>query len=291
MRTLPSFGKISGLFLFFAPALLLSGCGSERATAPDRTWEEVRFHWSQSAGEEAFGDLVVDPSGTMEWWLQGERVSSRGLLAGENLETLTRLIDALPPAGYQGFSSCDRRFFVSVRVDGKVLDYSTGTCDSGAPEALRELSSRFGIWADGGEGHRRDPILHRLLAQGQHSDVASAGMMVATDRDELLRMLDQLGNDKPVLVPAIDFRREVAVGLFLGDCATSGYETEVTGVYRTDGPLLIEQRILVPGERCAVGTARTRPFVIVVIEGGAADDLLVDAQTESRSCGTEDPAK
>jgi hypothetical protein len=267
------------------------GCGSDRSLAPERTWEEVRFHWSQTEGEEAFGDLIVDPSGTMEWWLQGERVSSRGLLASENLETLARLIDALPPAGYHSPVSCDRRLFVAVQVDGNVLDYSTGTCDDGAPEALRELSDRFGIWADGGEGHRRDPILHRLLAQGQQSEVAEPQMVIASDRDQLLRMLDLLGADRPVFVPAIDFRREIAVGLFLGDCATTGYETEVTGVYRTEGPLLMEQRIVVPGERCGVGMARTRPFVIVVIEGAADDDLLVDVQTESRICGSEDPTR
>jgi len=121
----------------------LAGCSGNGPSAPDRTWEEVRYHWNEGQSGEGFGDLIVRSSGEMVWNLQGERAPSRGLLAGGNLETLTCLIDALPPAGYRGPEDCERDFFVTVTLDGTQVSYSAGACDGAASASLVELAANF----------------------------------------------------------------------------------------------------------------------------------------------------
>ncbi len=288
-RATPVASVLLGIVLVAGPSLL-GGCAGERPLAPERTWEEVRYHASQNAGGSEYHDVVVRASGEMEWKLQGQGASTRGLLAGGNLETLTRLIGALPSAGFQGIGQCDQSFFVTVTMGGESRSYSAGSCDSGMPPALRDLTGQFERWIEQSREHRRDPVAFRILAQGEQSGVRQESYRIAGDRDDLVSLIAEIAADRPLVVPSVDFRRERVVGLFLGSKPTAGYAVTVSATYRSEGgQLVIKETRLEPGVGCAPATIESSPFVLAAVERSvapAAEDILIEPETRLADCGS-----
>jgi hypothetical protein len=280
--------------LSYALALLVglvlmasAGCSSDSALAPERTWEEVRYHWTES-GDSYYGDAVVHATGEVQWDLQGTRVPARGLLAGENLETLTRLIGALPPAGYRSLAEpeAEERSFLTVRVGEETRMYSMTARDTGAPSALREIGGRFETWAETARVGRRDPIAHRILASGERSDVRKEAREIIQNRDEMLSVLTRLGPGQPGILPAVDFRREFVVAIFVGERPTGGFAVTVDRASRTEGgQIVIEEMRGEPDPACAWTTQLTAPFVLVAIEGPRSGDILFETDTAILGCG------
>lgn len=290
MRTLRFISMVDAatlLALGFGLSLsYLGGCSADRAIAPERAWEEVRYHWSEGQGDEAYGDLTIRSSGDMVWDLQGQRASIRGLLAGENLETLTRLIDALPSADYEGAESCDRRYFVSVSYPGGRRSYATGSCDVATPEPLRALALHLDEWVADASEHRLEPVNFRVLARGPDGRLQNETRRVASNRDELLSLIDMAGSAGIGVIPAVDFHREIVVGIFLGSKPTEGYEVDVASVSRTEQRQIVIQEIRTEPDPSCVGRATaTSPFVLVSIETSENEDILSEIDTIVRPCG------
>ena len=79
IHSIPAAAKASAILGLGLLALgFLAGCSGDGPTAPERTWEEVRYHWSAGQSGESYGDLVVRSSGEMVWNLQGERAPESG---------------------------------------------------------------------------------------------------------------------------------------------------------------------------------------------------------------------
>jgi hypothetical protein len=291
IQPIPAAARASALLGLAIGSLgLFIGCSGDGPAAPERTWEEVRYHWSAVPDGESFGDLIVRSSGEMVWDLQGERAPSRGLLAGGNLETLTRLIDALPPAGYQGQQDCNRVFFVTVASGGTQVSYSAGGCDASAPAALRELASGFDSLVDEATSHRTTVVPVRVLARGTQSRVVFESRRVAANRDQLLSMLDLLGAGRPPLISGVDFRREIVVGVFLGDRSSAGFEVDVTGAYRTEGgKLVLVENWSEPGPDCVSATLLTRPYALVAVEAQPGEDFVSEVGHTRVDCGAGAP--
>jgi hypothetical protein len=226
----------------------------------------------------------------MVWDLQGERAPSRGLLAGGNLETLTRLIDALPPAGYQGLHDCDRAFFVTVTIDGTQRSYSAGSCDGTAPAPLNTLVSNLDALVIEATSHRTTIVPFRVLASGTNSRVGIEGRRIASDRDQLLSMIDLLGADRPAVMGAVDFRREIVIGVFLGERATAGYAVDVAAAYRTEtGKLVLVENWIEPGANCLLAQQSTRPFALVAVAASPGEGFVSEVGHTLRDCGVEAP--
>lgn len=264
----------------------MTGCSGDGPSAPNRTWEEVRYHWSEGQSGEGFGDLVVRSSGEMVWNLQGERAPSRGLLAGGNLETLTRLIDALPPAGYHGPQNCERDFFVTVTLDGMQVSYSAGICDGAAPASLVDLAASFDSLVHEATSSRTTIVPCRVLATGSLSRVDFEERRIAANRDQFLSMLDLLGSDRPVVMGGVDFRNEIVIGVFLGERASAGYSVDVTGAYRTEnGKLVLVENWTEPGTSCATTVQATRPYALVAVTARPGEDFVSEVVHSIRDCG------
>ena len=67
----------------------------------------------------------------------------------------------------------------------------------------------------------------------------------------------------PPPAPAIDFNKEIAVGVFLGEKPTGGYDVEIVRAERVDGTLLISFVENTPRPGAMVTQAITQPFHIV----------------------------
>jgi hypothetical protein len=291
VHPIPAAARASALLgLAICSLGLFAGCSGDGPAAPERTWEEVRYHWSADQGGESYGDLIVRSSGEMVWDLQGERAPSRGLLAGGNLETLTCLIDALPPAGFQGAENCDRAFFVTVATGGTQVSYSAGACDDSAPASLRTLASRFDSLVQEATSHRTTIVPVRLLARGSQSRVSVETRRVAANKDQLLAMLGELGASRPSVIGSVDFRHEVVVGVFLGDRPSAGFEVDVTGAYRTEGgKLVLVENWTEPGPDCGSAAVVTRPFALVAVAAQSGEDFVTEVGHTLADCGAGAP--
>jgi hypothetical protein len=281
-RAISICAQVGLLLVVFA---LLGGCVGDRPPlAPERTWEEVRYHRSESLSGEGFRDMTVDASGEMILNLQGQRAPTRGLLAGENLETLARLIDALPSAGYQA-SNGAAVFFVSLRIGGEVRDYAVGADDSEAPAALAAIASQFDRWVEETRESRRVVIPFRVLAEGTYSSIQTESCEPIHGRDELLALWSRIGPNGPAVLPAVDFARETVVGIFLGARATGGYGISVDVTYRTQtGQIVIKESRTEPGAGCGVTMARSAPYILIAIGTPKTGDFLIESTTTVTIC-------
>jgi hypothetical protein len=266
---------------------LAAGCAWDNSTAPqaqEPTWNLVRFH-ETAAADDSFRDLSVRTDGELTLIDgRGDGMSERGLLAGEKLETLARLIDALPPQSYAASSPCNSDgFFVSITRGGEVLTYASGSCDAGAPAALTELHQMFDRLALEVLDHKVVTVEFRTLQAGAQSHIRTARRMVIRDRDALVQLLREHQPDQPVAIPRVDFSRQMVVAEFSGDRPTGGYEVGVAGIERTDsGWLRVRLDEVEPGSRCAVSPAVTQPFTIVVVDGHDPDVLFESDVTTTR---------
>ncbi|MBD3161991.1 MAG: hypothetical protein GF346_06840 [Candidatus Eisenbacteria bacterium] len=266
-------------------ALVTGGCSQDDPLAPERTWEELRYHWTGTGEDAVSGDIVVRADGAIDLVLRGERASTRGLLAGENLETLARLIDALPPAGYSGTADCEESFFLSVDTADERRAYSGGPCDPSLPDPVRALSGEMQRWVEEDWARRPETVAFRILTEGSSSRVARAGVRIVDDRDGLVRLIDAIGSDDPVLVPSVDFDREIVVTLFLGEQRAASASVTVDGAHRTEGgQVVLTERRVVPGEGCAASPRPTRPYTVVAVEASRGDDLLIETETVVAPC-------
>lgn len=265
---------------------ILFGCGTDKVLEPERTWEEIRYHWNQRLGGESYGDLIVRDTGEIECVLQGQKASSRGLLAGENLETLARLIGALPPASYTGSRRCRDSFFITVCEDGGRRNYSTGSCDTDLPQSVRDLVEYLEVWVEDLTVGKPDVIAYRVLAEGETSGVSRETYRIAEDRDELRGLLNMLGANRPSFMPSVNFESETVVAIFLGDRASSGHAVTVSSVQRTErGQIVLSETRLEPGPQCRVETAATTPYSIVALATKIDEDLLIETEVQTQQCG------
>jgi hypothetical protein len=148
--------------------------------------------------------MTVDASGAMILDLQGQRAPTRGLLAGENLETITRLIDALPPANYNGIGG-DGGFFLSLRIGNEIRNYATGPDDPNAPAELMAIARQFDLWVEETRENRRVVIPFRILTEGIASSMSDESCQIVHGRDELLALLSRIGPNAPSVL-AIPWR-------------------------------------------------------------------------------------
>jgi hypothetical protein len=276
-----------GLGLVFTCLGVFNGCAVDRVAAPERIWEEVRYHWSGTEADGEAGDLTIRSSGEMVWDLRGQRASTRGLLAGENLETLARLIDALPPAGYQDAGSCGRVVFVSVTTPEGRVNYATGDCDTAIPAELLALITHFDQWVADLRNPRPEPVAFRTIAQGSRCRLVNPTRRIATNRDELISLIDAVGEGLGV-IPVVDFRREVVVGIFMGTCPSEGYGVEVTSAHRSGmNQVVLHESRVVPGAECRFDGTGTSPFAVVAVAAGKGEDVLNEVETVVQACGGE----
>src|SRR5690606_25260131 len=266
--------------------VLTAGCGSDRTTGPGAAqdeWSQVRFHQASGNG---YRDLTLQPDGVL--WLEdgrtGDASSARGLLAGERLETLARLIDDLPRRSYAPQSSCgEDGYFVSLTLDEEVLTFASNPCDLDAPESLVALRDLLSMVVAEVREPRLQTVSFEVLARGRHSGIRSPRQEVIDNLRDLIKLLQQHDPDNPVAVPRIDFRTQIVIANFLGEKPSGGHDVDLDYVERTDAGWLSLHYVQETPGQCAVSTLLTQPYVIVAVErpeGG----FIFESRTVEAGC-------
>ncbi|MFN8549081.1 MAG: hypothetical protein U0527_14215 [Candidatus Eisenbacteria bacterium] len=257
-------------------ALLLSACGSDRGVAPESdAFSELRFHEVEGAAGGDFQDLSIDAAGQMVLTVgRGDGQSVRGLLAGEKLETLARLINALPPDSYAPAAGCTASFFLSVRTADGERNFASGACDAAAPEALTLLRAHLTSVVTEVREPRVQPVAYRVILSGKQSSIRGAERDVIRSQDQLIALLGRHSSRGNVAVPRVDFGREMVIAEFLGDRTGQDASLSVLGIEQTeDGWLRVRWNESSKGAECG-DPVTVQPFVLVAIPRQAGDLLF-----------------
>ncbi len=276
------------LILALALGGLTAGCGPDQVTgsgSKSPTWDMVQFHNVAAGDQDLTKDLTVRSDGDLNLSEgRGNAVSTRGLLAGEKLETLARYVAALPPHSYASSTPCPSdSFVVSVARGSEVLTYVTGSCDPAPPAALTGMRSEFDqLVGELGEARLR-VVSYTVLAQGVHSAIHDQRELIVRDRDALLRLLAEHSPGAPVAIPRIDFASQMVIAAFLGDQPSNGYAVSVDGVEQTDSNWLrLDFRQVDPGPSCVISASVTQPFVLVAVPAESGSVLYATTTVETQ---------
>ena len=113
------------------------------------------------------------------------------------------------------------------------------------------------------------PAAMRTVARGDQSFIESERQVVARSSAEWNTIWRQHDPDRPV--PAVDFSKEMVVGVFLGSRNTGGYSVEVLSAAVEQDALIVRYRQRTPPPGAITAQVITMPFHIVAIPQSTAD--------------------
>jgi hypothetical protein len=106
----------------------------------------------------------------------------------------------------------------------------------------------------------------RSLDKGLQAGIDSPRQVTVRSRDELTKLWKE--NGQPTKMPAVDFAKEMVVGVFMGSRSTAGFATEVVGyrlATRGGNDVVIEYRETIPGPGTIAAQVIVAPFHLVAI--------------------------
>jgi hypothetical protein len=103
----------------------------------------------------------------------------------------------------------------------------------------------------------------KTIDKGEHSNLDDAAQVVAKSPQEWQELWQKHTPDRPR--PAVDFSKEMVVGLFLGSRPTSGYMLEIVSATQSDGTLVVRYRESVPSRGTMTAQVLTSPYHIVAV--------------------------
>jgi hypothetical protein len=109
----------------------------------------------------------------------------------------------------------------------------------------------------------------RTLARGDQSFIESERQVVARSAAEWIALWRQHDPDRPV--PAVDFAKEMAVGVFLGSRNTAGFSVEIVSATVEQGTLVVRYRQQAPSPDAITAQVITMPFHLVAMPKASGD--------------------
>jgi hypothetical protein len=108
----------------------------------------------------------------------------------------------------------------------------------------------------------------QTVAKGARSGVVEAAQMVVRTQAEWSALWQKHSSFEmnPTQAPAIDFNKELVIGIFLGQKPTGGYDVEIAGAEQSDGMLTVSFREKSPRPGAILTQAFTQAFHIVRID-------------------------
>ncbi len=290
--------------------LLLSSCGSnESATVPESTgWTSLRFHQFESPTSASGIDLWVDSDGAVTLRSADSRSAdsrsagrrstdvatpsgperedaafTRGLLAGERLETIARLVAHLPARPHRaGEPNSAGTYFISIVDASGERTHLSFSGDTTSPVELTELRASLVSLLDQLREPRVQDLAVRIALHGEQSRVSEPRRVILQNRDALLAEARRSLDLESATLPRVDFSREMIVACYLGS-APSGSRIEIAAIERTtEGWLRLTVRETRPSVACS--PAVVTPFVWVVLPRQDGDLLFADRLDSSGAC-------
>jgi hypothetical protein len=106
-----------------------------------------------------------------------------------------------------------------------------------------------------------------ILIEGPISNVSEPQIQVIKEKEGLSKIVNQLNKSRSpkIPVPAVDFKKETIIGLFMGEKTTGGYGISVASIQETKNELIVQVAESGPKGKF-VSMVITQPFSIFKIK-------------------------
>ena len=126
--------------------------------------------------------------------------------------------------------------------------------------------------------HRRPPDLMmleaptvRTIEKGDQSNIDDAKQVLVRTEAEWAKLWQQHNADRPR--PAVDFSKEMVVGVFMGSRPNAGFSTAVTSATAGNGALIVRYKETKPGPSSVSAQILTFPYHLVAIPKADVKDV------------------
>ena len=108
---------------------------------------------------------------------------------------------------------------------------------------------------------------HRVLVKAAQTNQAKAARKIIRNQKDLDALWKQLGKTRQPQpkTPAVDFKKEVVIALFMGLQRTGGFSVEIVKVEQTKKAVLVHVKTKRPGPGDIVTQALTTPGYVAAI--------------------------
>jgi len=103
----------------------------------------------------------------------------------------------------------------------------------------------------------------KTIEKGDHSNMDDAKQVAVKTAAAFRQLWQQHSPDRPL--PAVDFSKEMVVGVFLGSRPTAGYTLEIVSAIQANGTLVVRYREAVPSAGTMTAQVITSPFHLVTV--------------------------
>lgn len=113
----------------------------------------------------------------------------------------------------------------------------------------------------------KQTIPFQILAQDTYGGYTDSRFMVIEDNESLTEVFNLLNKTRsPALtIPAINFKKERVIALFLGEKTSGGYSIAVQQIISNNGKINIAYKVTSPKLGDMVTSVMTQPFSIIKI--------------------------
>ena len=103
----------------------------------------------------------------------------------------------------------------------------------------------------------------RTIDKGEQSNIDDAKQVVARTEAEWTRLWQQHTPDRKR--PAVDFSKEMVVGVFMGSRPTAGYNVSIVSTFVKDGNVLVRYQESTPRPGAITAQVLTFPYHLVAV--------------------------
>jgi len=103
----------------------------------------------------------------------------------------------------------------------------------------------------------------KTLDKGTQSNVDAARQIVVRSNDEWMKLWRLHTPDRKM--PAVDFSRDMIVGVFLGSRPTAGFDVQIVDTHEEAGALVVRYRETIPTIRAMTAQVLTMPYHLVLV--------------------------
>jgi hypothetical protein len=109
----------------------------------------------------------------------------------------------------------------------------------------------------------------RTVDKGEQSNIDAAKQVVVRTEAEWTKLWQQHSPDRKR--PAVDFSKDMVVGVFMGSRPTAGYNLSIVSTFAKDGSVLVQYRELQPRPGAIAAQVLTFPYHLVAVPKAAGD--------------------
>ena len=117
----------------------------------------------------------------------------------------------------------------------------------------------------------------RTVDKGEQSNIDEAKQVVVRTEAEWTKLWQQHSPDRKR--PAVDFSKDMVVGVFMGSRPTAGYNVSIVSTFAKDGNVLVQYRESQPRPGAMAAQVLTFPYHLVAVPKTAGEVTFEKAKS------------